>query len=205
MLAAGVVGLALAFLVRRAMATPAELEDVGSVDANGLVGIVRETIAAITGGDMSDKEQKNVSAFLAMIRAAEGTAGPNGYRTLFGGGLFQSFADHPRVRFYGEWLQKGKQTYTTAAGAYQITETTFDRLADKLELEDFSPSTQDAMALELVREKGAFADVGAGRFDEAIEALAPIWASLPASTRPQPRRTVQFVHAAYERAGGVYA
>jgi muramidase (phage lysozyme) len=195
---------ALAFIATRAFARSSD-EDVGTIDAPDTLDTIRETIDGITGaGDMTPSEQRNMNAFLAMIRAAEGTSGPNGYRTLFGGGLFQSFDDHPRVRFYGEFLQKGKQTYTTAAGAYQITESTYDRVADKLDLQDFSPASQDAIAIELIREKHAVDDVVAGQFDAAIDKVAPVWASLPASTRPQPKRTVQFVRAAYERAGGQY-
>ena len=41
-------------------------------------------------------DNPNVRAFLRMLRHGEGTAGDNGYRVQFGGGLFASFVDHPR-------------------------------------------------------------------------------------------------------------
>ena len=45
-----------------------------------------------------DMQNSNLQAFLAMIRQAEGTAGRDGYSMLFGGSLFDSFADHPRTK-----------------------------------------------------------------------------------------------------------
>ena len=56
----------------------------------------------------------NVRAFLAVIRAGEGTSDDDGYRRCFGGSLFDSFADHPR-----RVVRAGGYT-STAAGAYQF-------------------------------------------------------------------------------------
>nr|HMN83159.1 hypothetical protein [Burkholderiaceae bacterium] len=36
-----------------------------------------------------------IRAFLQALRLGEGTKGANGYRTLYGGSLFESFARHP--------------------------------------------------------------------------------------------------------------
>ena len=147
----------------------------------------------------------NTEAFLAMIRAAEGTAGANGYYTLYGGQFFLEMDTHPAVRTYGEFNGRPGLDYTTAAGAFQITETTWRRLSAKLGLYNFSPETQDAMALELIREKGALDDVREGRFDSAVAKLGGVWASLPSSTVPQPHRSFEFVRQAYQAAGGTVA
>ena len=40
----------------------------------------------------------NLSAFLTLIRTGEGTLGIDGYRTLYGGDLFDAFYDHPRTK-----------------------------------------------------------------------------------------------------------
>ncbi len=148
-------------------------------------------------------EESNVAAFLRMIRYAEGTAGPDGYRTMFGGELFDTFADHPR-RAITRLL--GRQTITsTAAGAYQFLSTTWDDARRALGLPDFSPESQDAAAVWLIRRRGALADVRAGRFDAAVAKCAREWASLPGSPYGQPVKSLDQVRAAYENAGGAFA
>lgn len=151
----------------------------------------------------------NVQAFLGMLRYAEGTSGPDGYRTLFGGSLFDSFDDHPRiaVRYGNLW--------TTAAGAYQLMAVsplptggstrvdTWDRLQAKLQLPDFSPASQDACAVELIRERGALGDVMAGRLSSAIAKCAPVWASLPGAGYNQPERQLASLQAAFQSSGGI--
>jgi muramidase (phage lysozyme) len=161
-------------------------------------------------------QDRNLAAFLQAIRAAEGTAGPNGYRTLFGGSLFDSFADHPRQakRFTDK---AGRSLWTSAAGAYQFMAVspipgggstrvdTWDRIKARLQLVDFSPASQDAAAIELIREAGALDDVMEGRFDRAVNKVRRIWASLPGAGYAQGERSVEFVRNAYTNAGGAYA
>lgn len=139
-----------------------------------------------------------------MIRFCEGTDGPFGYRTLFGGGLFDDFSKHPNVRRQFLWGD-GTVGYSTAAGAFQIIFPTWTGLQQKLRLPDFSPPSQDAAAIELISERRAMADVGAGRLQEAINKCWPIWASLPASQYSQPKRTMQFACNKFAGAGGVIA
>jgi muramidase (phage lysozyme) len=110
----------------------------------------------------------NVKAFLMMIRHAEGTAGANGYRTLFGGKLFNDYAQHPRVKV------PFRNTYSTAAGAYQFLYSTWYRLSLKLGLKDFSPESQDKACIELIREKNALEDVKNGNFESAIKKIAKV-------------------------------
>jgi lysozyme len=170
---------------------------------DGATNVVDEITAAIAPSPLSEQ---NIAAFLASIRAAEGTGGPNGYYTLFGGDYFLEIDTHPAVRTYGEFLAPGVQDYTTAAGAYQITFTTWRRLAAKLGLTDFSPATQDLMARELIREAGALGLVQAGRFDAAVSRVNGTWASLPGAPYPtQKQRSGDFVRAAYQAAGGAVA
>lgn len=159
--------------------------------------------------DASVNAQANVRAFLHLVMACEGVdKAPDPYRVLFGwpapGRTFESFADHPR-KLYPFTQTDGTTNWSSSAGAYQIIRVTFDRLRVKLKLSGFDPAVQDAMAMELIAEDGAMADVKAGRIQQAMDRCAGTWASLPASHYAQPKRTVAFALAAYQKAGGTLA
>ncbi|MBN8506128.1 MAG: glycoside hydrolase family 104 protein [Burkholderiales bacterium] len=138
-----------------------------------------------------------------MIAFAEGTANRpgGGYATLFGGGQFTSFADHPRQVFSFR-NKRGEQLRTSAAGRYQFLARTWDELRQKLGLPDFGPESQDAAALELIRQRGALGDVDAGRLFTAIGKVSKVWASLPGAGYAQPERKHADLLAAYAAAGG---
>ena len=138
----------------------------------------------------------NARAFLDMIAWSEGTSGPDGYRTLFGGGTFDSFADHPRV------YVPFRNTSSSAAGRYQILARTWDSLQNTLHLPDFSPDSQDRAALELIRQRGALNDVRAGRTAAAISKVSKVWASLPGAGYSQPERQLAALLQVYADAGG---
>lgn len=146
-----------------------------------------------------DIAQANVRAFLDMIAYAEGTKGrgQDGYNILFGYGTFDSYADHPRI-----YVPFG-QTTSSAAGRYQILARTWDGVRGKLGLQDFTPASQDAAAVELIRERGALADVQAGRTTRAINKVAKVWASLPGAGYGQPERKLSALMQAYASAGGI--
>lgn len=146
---------------------------------------------------------QNVASFLRTIRYAEGTAGPDGYRTLFGGEFFDSFADHPRkviTRKLGASVIS-----SSAAGAYQILEKTWDDLQATMQLPDFSPDSQDAAALFLITRRGALADIRAGNFTSAIAKLNREWASLPGSPYGQPTKSMDKLASFYTGQGGEIA
>ncbi len=143
----------------------------------------------------------NVIAFLEMIRHSEGTATPDGYSKLFGGKLFDGFSDHPGI-FFSYKNKAGQVIRTSAAGAYQITHTTWVAVKAKLGLPDFSPHSQDLAACELINERGAASEIGAGHFVEAINKCRKIWASLPGSGCNQPEHTMAEVEQWYEDAHG---
>lgn len=140
----------------------------------------------------------NVRAFLWVIRHCEGTPGPNGYRTIFGGSLFDDFSKHP-----GIYIPFGK-TRSSAAGAYQFLERTWKALAKQHGFKDFSPESQDQGAVELIRGRNALKDVEEGRFESALRKCSPEWASLPFSTYGQPTKKLEFCKQIYEQYGGKY-
>lgn len=178
--------------------------------ADGLTGAAEsaaEFIDRATGGLMKVSRMRNVNAavlsnanlraFLRVIRVGEGTADEAGYRRIFGGQLFESFADHPRVR-----ITKSGIT-STAAGAYQFLASTWDETKSMMGLSDFSPGSQDLGAVGRIAARGALEDVMAGRFALAVAKCAKEWASLPGSPYGQP--TISHAKAAqiYAAAGGV--
>lgn len=125
-------------------------------------------------------EQENVRAFLQLIRSAEGTAGEDGYNTLFGYEKFEGYDDHPRTLV----VKSGYRS--TAAGAYQIIEPTWNDLARKHGFTDFTPETQDKAAILLIKQAGAYDMVKRGDIQGAIQKTNKVWASLPGSPYGQP-------------------
>ena len=145
---------------------------------------------------------RNVQAFLRVIRAGEGTADEDGYRRHFGGELFTDFSRHPN-RVITKPLA-GKQLSSTAAGAYQFLGRTWSECQGALKLPDFSPASQDLAAVFLISRRKGLEHILAGRLEQAIAACAKEWASLPGSPYGQPVKTVAQCRAVYEQHGGAY-
>lgn len=141
-------------------------------------------------------QSDEMRAFLHVIRTGEGTLGEDGYRTMFGGGLFSSFVDHPRKKITK--LSRKKPITSTAAGAYQFLERTWDAIAEKYGLSDFSPENQDVAAVALIAGRGALDDVLAGRVESALAKCNKEWASLPGSPYGQPTLSLGKALARYE-------
>lgn len=144
--------------------------------------------------------EPNVRAMLDAIAACEGTAGRDGYRTQFGGGTFDSFADHPRQVI--ERTLGGKPIASSAAGRYQFLARTWSSLVETYGFPSFEPAWQDAGAVALIDGRGAIEDVRAGRLDAAVAKLNREWASLPGAPYGQPTKHPTFVRDVYLRAGG---
>ena len=148
-------------------------------------------------------DHPNVRAFLRMLRHGEGTASDDGYRVMFGGERFDSFADHPR-RAITKKLG-GTPITSTAAGAYQFLSRTWDGLVAQYGFRDFSPKNQDLGAVALILGRKALDDVIAGRFEDAVRKCNREWASLPGSPYGQPVVTMARAQQEYEAHGGTYA
>lgn len=155
---------------------------------------------------------RNVRAFMWAIRFGEGTQGPDGFQTLFGGKLFtgkdgklhtfDDFADHPRLRVTVK-LKKGGTLTSTAAGAGQFLERTWDGLVKQFGFKDFSPENQELGMVALIQGRGALADVIVGRWREAVAKCNREWASLPGSPYGQPLVTIEEFEREYRKAGGL--
>jgi muramidase (phage lysozyme) len=154
-------------------------------------------------GDLPDA-YPNRTAFLQMVTWSEigpeiVAASDRGYNVLVGSVpdhilFFSSYADHPRIY--------NPQFDSTAAGAYQIIEHNYDYYSKLLNLTDFSPTSQDAIALQLIRERGALPDIDGGNIASAIGRCGGAWASLPSSTAGQHRQKLADLITAYSSAGG---
>ncbi len=151
---------------------------------------------------------RNVLAFLDMIAFSEGTStvkgSDNGYNVLYGGGLFQSYLDHPRQRL--TFPINGKPVTSTAAGRYQLLERYWDAYRTSLRLQGgYTPENQDRIALQQIRERRALEDLKAGRISDAIRKCANIWASFPGNSYGQNPHQPEKLLAFYAAVGGTFA
>lgn len=150
---------------------------------------------------------RNVPAFLDMLAWSEGTdndrqaTADRGYDVLVGGGLFLDYADHPRRIVALPKLGIS----STGAGRYQLLMRYWDAYRKQLGLADFGPLSQDRVAIQQIRERGAMPLIQAGRVTEAIERVRNIWASLPGAGYGQHEQAAERLLAAYSKAGGVLA
>jgi muramidase (phage lysozyme) len=152
----------------------------------------------------------NERAFLDMIAWSE--IGPelleesdNGYNVIVGStpgkpDLFSGYADHPR-----KLVDLGHGLRSTAAGRYQILKRYFDSYKKTLALLDFSPTSQDSIALQMIGECRAKDLINNGHVVAGIIRCASRWASLPGNTYQQHTHDMDDLVAAYKKAGGTLA
>ncbi len=155
-----------------------------------------------SGGEGSRYGTKEQRAMLDSIAFAEGTRDQpnNGYKTLFGFGQFNDYSRHP-----DKVVRSGRYA-SAAAGRYQFMPGTFNRLAKKLGLKDFSPASQDKAAIELAREYGVTQELLSkeGMSPKVSALLGRQWASFPGKTigLDQPTKQLKSVQQAYQKSLG---
>jgi muramidase (phage lysozyme) len=149
----------------------------------------------------------NVCAFLDMLAVSEIGEGllhhsDDGYDVLVGSTaraplLFDSYAAHPAV--YNRRLN------STAAGRYQLLARYWPAYKAKLGLPDFGPVSQDRIAIQQIKERGALGLVQSGHLTAAIAKVSNIWASLPGAGYGQHENDMASLREAYTKAHGVLA
>lgn len=153
---------------------------------------------------------KNAVAFLDMLAWSEGTrtsrfTKDDGYDVVVGGinspNTFSSYADHPNILV----TVNSQGLKSTAAGRYQLLYRWWKPYRDLLQLKDFSPESQDRVAIQQIRERGALGDIQAGRVREAIAKCSNIWASLPGAGYGQREHKIEDLVQQFRAAGGVVA
>lgn len=143
-------------------------------------------------------------AFLDMLAWSEGTDKPSqptknhGYDVIVGGELFSDYSDHPR-----KMVTLNPKLKSTAAGRYQLLTRWWDAYRKQLGLKDFSPASQDAVALQQIKERKALSDIDSGNITSAIQKCSNIWASLPGAGYGQFEHKADSLIAKFKEAGGV--
>lgn len=144
------------------------------------------------------KDQK-FSDFRDLIAASEGGT----YNRLFG------FDNQGRPRYFSDFskfpdspakYQKADGTIgeSNDAGRYQININTYNRLAKRLGITDFSPRSQDIIANALILENSkASKALQDGDIGAAVSAMNKVWVSLPGGPNGVGHRSMQFIQDAY--------
>lgn len=136
--------------------------------------------------------------FLNAIAGPESAGRYDVRYTPRGGATFTGFETHPRI------FEPGPKGPSSAAGRYQITATTYDRLGGGA----FTPEAQDAMAWRLGIEdykKRTGRDLEAdlrerGLTPQIMETLAPTWTGLSAN----PQKAVEWFNRPLEEGGASF-
>ena len=95
----------------------------------------------------------------------------HGYDVIVGGELFTDYSDHPRKLV--TLNPKLKSTSRTLPASSRW----WDAYRKQLGLKDFSPKSQDAVALQQIKERGALPMIDRGDIRQAIDRCSNIWAS----------------------------
>ena len=86
----------------------------------------------------------------------------HGYDVIVGGELFTDYSDHRKL------VTPNPKLKSTGAGRYQLLPLV-DAHRKQLGLKDFSPKSQDAVALQQIKERGALPMIDRGDIRQAID------------------------------------
>jgi muramidase (phage lysozyme) len=135
-----------------------------------------------------------IKAFLDLISWSEGTClSPitknNGYDVIVNGihgpSVLTDYSDHPFAHGGSVQFKLNPPEYSTAAGRYQVLAHYFEVYKAQLKLPDFSPASQDQVALQQISERNSLHLIEQGKIAEAITACSSIWASFPGNNYGQ--------------------
>lgn len=158
---------------------------------------------------------QNVAAFLDTLAFSEGTATHpltvnRGYDVIVTGvdgrpEIFTDYGDHPFARGRPAKPFNRRGDKSTASGRYQQLYRYWPHYRDLLALPDFSPLSQDRLAIQLIRERGALEDLRQGRIESAIKRCCNIWASLRGAGYGQREHSLDRLVTVWRSAGGAMA
>lgn len=151
----------------------------------------------------------NLKNYLALIRFSEGTSTAKdtknlGYDVIVHGisatpTTFTDCSKHPNVLV----TVNKAGLKSTAAGGYQILYKYWDAYKKQLGLKGFYPADQDAIAIQMIKECGAYNDVINGNIETAITKCRSRWASLPGAGYGQNEHTMAKLMSAYNSIAGI--
>lgn len=141
-----------------------------------------------------------VRAVLGVIRDAEGTAKyADPYRVAGGGKVTLSSLNTPTFHLWNFTDKTGRQDKSSATGAYQFLQRTWDDLANTYGFTDFSPYSQDLAAIALLKRAGALPYIQRGDYLGALQAAKGVWASLPGAGYNQQERSYDYLKKSLEK------
>jgi muramidase (phage lysozyme) len=135
----------------------------------------------------------NVRAMLTTIRRTEGHGELTAYNVRYGGETFDPAEGHPgtfkfREKIKGTGINGKKAEYHmvphSPAGAFQITEPTFNSYKIAWNLTDFSAPVQERVAIAKMKDRNALTAVENGNWASALSKLRNEWSSLPGGVQP---------------------
>lgn len=138
----------------------------------------------------STPDAHSLSLFLDLIAFSEATSTSSltknsGYDVIVTGldgpEVFTDFSDHPfaKGRPAKQLNHATPSLFSTASGRYQMLLRIWRAYQQMLHLPDFSPLSQDLVAIRIIKECGAIDVIQAGDISKAIGMCAHIWASFP--------------------------
>ncbi len=140
-------------------------------------------------------------AFLDMLAWSEGTDNGrqktrnHGYDVIVGGELFTDYRSPSQTCHAKPKTQINRRRTLPASSRWWMpTASSF--------LKDFSPKSQDAVALQQIKERGALPMIDRGDIRQAIDRCSNIWASLPGAGYGQFEHKADSLIAKFKEAGG---
>ena len=142
-------------------------------------------------------------AFLDMLAWSEGTDNGrqktrnHGYDVIVGGELFTDYSDHPSQTCHAKPKTQINRRRTLPASFPLV-----GCLPQAAWPERLSPKSQDAVALQQIKERGALPMIDRGDIRQAIDRCSNIWASLPGAGYGQFEHKADSLIAKFKEAGG---
>jgi muramidase (phage lysozyme) len=154
----------------------------------------------------------NRKAFLDMLAWSEGTSNHpitrnSGYDVIVTGldgkpEIFTDYSNHPFANGRPAKVFNKQGQSSTASGRYQLLYRWYTPYAKMLGLRDFSPASQDAIALQQIKERKALSAIDVGDIVTAINLCSNIWASLPGNDYGQRQHNIDYLLDVYVKSGG---
>lgn len=148
-----------------------------------------------------------LQAFLDLIAYSEGTSTSevtlnNGYDVIVTGvngpSIFTDYSDHPFANGGSVVVRHVPLLVSTAAGRYQLLARYWSVYKTQLSLPDYSPASQDAVAIQQIKERHALPLIESGDIQGVITACSNIWASLPGNDYAQGGHAMDDLLAKYQ-------
>ena len=143
-------------------------------------------------------------AFLDMLAWSEGTDNGrqktrnHGYDVIVGGRAIYRLLRSPSQTCHAKPKTQINRRRTLPASSRW-----WDAYRKQLGLKDFSPKSQDAVALQQIKERGALPMIDRGDIRQAIDRCSNIWASLPGAGYGQfEHKADSLLIAKFKEAGG---